>query len=163
MELTAEAAIVIFHRAGGWKPGGARPWSWANRAIRSMIAAEIGHRSVELGHDDSLDGEAGVAFVSTEGDADLTIDRIVELNPALAAFVEAYRAVSSERDQDAAWLYRIQKLNGDPSPAHTVADEFGITPTYARQIHKRHFGRVHELVWSDERFAALRAWDWFVA
>ena len=42
-------------------------------------------------------------------------------------------------------------------------NEFGITPTYARQIHKRHFGRVHELVWSDERFAALRAWDWFVA
>ena len=163
MELTAEAAIVIFHRAGGWKPGGARPWSWANRAIRSMIAAEIGHRSVELGHDDSLDGEAGVALVSTGGDTDLTIDALVELDSTLGTFVEAYRSVSSDRDQDAAWLFRVQKVNGDPSPAHTVADEFGITPDHARQIHKRHFTRVHDLVWNDDRFAAIRAWDWFAA
>ncbi|MEK9999316.1 MAG: hypothetical protein VW623_04355, partial [Acidimicrobiaceae bacterium] len=70
--LTADAAMVIFDRAAGWKPGGAKPWNWAARAIRSMIAADIGHRQVALGNDDSLDGEAGSAPVMS--DADLTIE-----------------------------------------------------------------------------------------
>ena len=64
--LTADAAMVIFDRAAGWKPGGAKPWNWAARAIRSMIAAEIGHRQVELGNDDTLRGEAGSAPVMSD-------------------------------------------------------------------------------------------------
>lgn len=161
--LTADAAMVIFDRAAGWQPGGAKPWNWAARAIRSMIAAEIGHRSVELGHDDSLDGEADVAPVSTGGDIDLTIESLVARHPRLAAFAEAWRAVSSERDQDVAWLFRVQKVNGDPSPARTVADEFGISPANARKIHERHLTKVTRLVAADERFEALRTWEWFVA
>lgn len=159
--LTADAAVVIFDRAAGWKPGGARPWNWAARAIRSMIAAEIGHRSVELGTDDSLEGEAGGAPVVS--DADLTIESVVARHPALGPLGDAWRSVSSDRDQEAAWLFRVQKVNGDPSPARTVADEFGITPANARKIHQRHVTRVTDVVWSDDRFASLRRWEWFAA
>lgn len=161
--LAADAAMVIYDRAAGWQPGGAKPWNWAARAIRSMIAAEIGHRSVELGHDDSLDGEAGVAPVSTGGDADLTIERFVSLAPEFEPFGEAWCSVSSERDQQAAWLFRVQKENDDPSPAHTVADEFGISPANARKIHERHFTRVNAVIWTEERYEALRRWEWFAA
>ena len=159
--LTADAAMVIFDRAAGWKPGGAKPWNWAARAIRSMIVAGIGHRQVELGNDDSLDGEAGSAPVVS--DADLTIEGIVALAPELEPLVEVWRSVSSARDQEAAWLFRVQKENHDPSPARTVADEFGISPANARQIHQRHFTRVKTVIWADERYEPLRHWDWFAA
>ena len=78
--------MVIFDRAAGWKPGGAKPWTGHAGAIRSMIVAEIGHRQVELGNDDSLDGEAGSAPVVS--DADLTIEGIVALAPELEPLVE---------------------------------------------------------------------------
>lgn len=158
--LTADAAAVIFHRSAGWKPGGAKPWNWAGRAIRSMIAADIGHRSVELGHDDTLEGEVNDA---PAGGADLTLERFVSLHSSHELFGEAYCSVSSDRDQLAAWLFRVQKVNDDPSPAHTVSDEFGITAAHARKIHERHFSRVHALIWSDDRYAPLRTWKWFEA
>lgn len=158
--LVADAATVIFHRAGGWKPGGAKPWNWAGRAIRSMIAADIGHRSVELGHDDTLEGEVND---TPAGAADLTVERFVSLDPSHALFGEAYAAVSSDRDQLAAWLFRVQKVNGDPSPAHTVADEFGVSAAHARKIHERHFSRVRALVWAEHRYEPLRSWRWFEA
>ena len=159
--LTADAATVIFDRASGWKPGGAKPWNWAARAIRSMVAAEIGHRLAELGDDESVDGEAGGAPVVS--DADLTIEHFVSLDPVFKPFGEAWRSVSSERDQEAAWLFRIQKETGDPSPARTVADEFDISPANARKIHERHFVRVKAVIWDDERFDSLRRWEWFAA
>ena len=159
--LTADAATVIFERASGWKPGGAMPWNWAGRAIRSMIAAEIGHRLVELGDDESADGQVGGAAVAS--DADLTIARFASLAAELEPFGEAWCAVGSHRDQEAAWLFRVQKETGDPSPAHTVANEFGISPANARKIHQRHFERVNEVIWNDERFEPLRRWEWFAA
>ena len=51
----------------------------------------------------------------------------------------------------------------DPSPARTVADEFGISPANARKIHERHFTRVNAVIWADERYEPLRHWDWFAA
>jgi len=161
--LTADAAVVIFDRAAGWQPGGAKPWNWAARAIRSMVAADIGHRSVELGNDDILDGEADAVRSEHSNGADLTIERLASIDPALTILEDAYRSVSSERDQQAAWLFRVQKVNGDPSPAHTVADEFGISPAYARKIHERHFARVRAAVLEEDRYRPLRALPWFAA
>ena len=71
--------------------------------------------------------------------------------------------MSSDRDQEAAWLFRVQKVNGDPSPARTVADEFGVSPANARKIHQHHVARVTDVVWSDDRFADLRRRAWFAA
>jgi len=96
-------------------------------------------------------------------DADLTIEGIVALAPELEPFVHVWRSVSSARDQEAAWLFRVQKENHDPSPARTVADEFGISPANARKIHERHFTRVNAVIWADERYEPLRHWDWFAA
>ena len=154
--LTADAATVIFERASGWKPGGAMPWNWAGRAIRSMIAAEIGHRLVTQRRHAMVVGRAAVA-----SDADLTARS--SLAAEFEPFGEAWCAVGSHRDQEAAWLFRVQKETGDPSPAHTVANEFGISPANARKIHQRHFDRVNEVIWNDERFEPLRRWEWFAA
>lgn len=158
--LTADAATVIFERAAGWKPGGAKPWNWAALAIRSMIAAELGHRSVELSDDENGAEAVGTSTVS---DADLTLEHFVSLTAEFEPFMEAWRAVGSERNQEVAWLFRVQKETGDPSPAHTVADEFGISPANARKIHQRHFEKVSEVVASEERFESLRHWEWFAA
>lgn len=161
--LTADAAMVIFDRAGGWRPGGAAPWNWAARAIRSMIAADIGHRSVEFDADDGPEGEAGTAGADTADGTDLTLDGLAAHGPAFALFAELYRSVGSRRDQDAAWLFRTQKVIGDPSPARTVAHHLGLSAANARQVHRRHFARVQAEVWADDRYAELRDWQWFAA
>ena len=161
--LTTDAAVVIFERARSWKPGGAAPWNWAGRAIRSMIATEIGHRSVELGNDDGLDGEAGTDAAPVAGGVDLTIDALIAHDPAFVLFAEVYRSVGTARDQEAAWLFRTQKETGDPSPARTVAHHLGLSAANARQVHRRHFARVSERIWSDDRYTDLRDWAWFAA
>ena len=111
-----------------------------------------------------LEGGAPLVIVSAPSNgADLTIERLASIDPALTILEDAYRSVSSERDQQAAWLFRVQKVNGDPSPAHTVADEFGISPAYARKIHERHFARVRAAVLEEDRYRPLRALPWFAA
>jgi hypothetical protein len=59
--------------------------------------------------------------------------------------------------------YRIQRALGDPSPAHVVAREFGLTPANVRQIDCRMRKRVAALISSTPRFATLREVRWFAA
>jgi hypothetical protein len=73
------------------------------------------------------------------------------------------RSVGSTRDQDIFIQYRLQKGLGDPSPAHAVAAEFGVSPANVRQIDCRMRRRVAAAVASSPRFESLREVQWFVA
>ncbi len=163
--LTLDACDVIFLRAGGWRPGGARPWVWAHKAIRAEVARSIGHRTVELveGLDD-LAGEAdsrnGGAVVDLAGD-DLGV--LIGRHPQVRLLDEAIRAVGTPAHQEIYWEYRLQQGLGDPSPADTVGRRFGKRPATIRQICKRHGDRVWAKVCDDERFAELRDHGWFAA
>ena len=47
--LVWDVALVLQQRARAWDPsGGALPWYWASRAIRSEIARLIGHAHVDI-------------------------------------------------------------------------------------------------------------------
>ena len=161
--LTLDACEVIMERAGGWRPGGAAPWTWARLAIRSRVAVAVGHRTVEF-DDTDVDGEAGDhpggVVVDLTGD-DLAV--LIERHPAVRLLDAAIRAVGSERDQRIYWEYRIQQGLGDPSPARTVGPRFGVQPDNVRQISRRHGTKVWTLVQTDDRFTELRDHGWFAA
>ncbi len=182
--LVIDACEVIFERAAGWRSGGALPWNWASRAIRSRVAAGIGHRLVEF--DDQHDGDdtishapileaggvEGEASSRAAGAADLTLDTdplvaeiaaLVRADPRAGLLDRAMRAVGGERNRRICWQYGIQKALGDPSPAVTVGHMFDLEPGNIRQIFRRHRAKVLELVRSDDAFEQLREISWFAA
>ena len=65
--MALDACLLIADRAAGWKVGGAKPWTWAFRAIRSQVASSIGHRVIELDECDWSDGEAGPPDTVVDG------------------------------------------------------------------------------------------------
>lgn len=161
--LVLDACYVIYDRASGWKPGGALPWRWARLAIRAEISRAVGHRTVR--------GEDG-DFETTEvdppgaGNDALGPDDFAELarrHPTVALLADLVRSVGSPRDQRIFIQYRLQKGLGDPSPAHVVAAEFGVSPANVRQIDCRMRRRVARVVATSPRFEPLREVQWFVA
>jgi len=186
--LVIDACEVLFKRAGGWRPGGALPWNWARQAIRSGVAAGVGHRQVEFS-DASRVGSAATCGSGVEGEAsgpradaadltgytvlDLVLASVTPVGNDLAAIVsadprarlldQAIRSVGHERSQLVCWQYGIQKSMGDPSPSITVGRMFGLNPGNVRQIYRRHKARVEALIEVDERFVSLREIGWFAA
>jgi hypothetical protein len=160
--LVQTAALVVFDRARGWRPGAALPWTWADRAIRHAIAIDLGHPSVELDTDrqaDALESVLGSTVAAVAGPGGGVVvgfdaDRV--RHPKLRLFREAIGRVGSERDQCVHWEYEVQKGLGDPSPAVTVAAQFGLRADNVRQITRRHRQKVRTLIDSDGRYAALR-------
>lgn len=160
--LVHDAVMVILDRAGGWRPGGALPWNWAQRAIRAEVAVKVGHRTVAFG--DGVEGEVSdhiSGYVSAGGNmvVDLTGDDLVVLaqrNPSVELVLRAVRAAGSERDQKVFLEYRLQQQLGDPSPAHTVAHTSGLTAANVRQIVRRHGQKIRARILGDPTFEPVR-------
>src|SRR3546814_20522165 len=51
--------------------------------------------------------------------------------------------------------YQIQQVQGDPSPAHTLAERYGTSPEALRKRICRGRRRLRHVVKTDPRFAAL--------
>lgn len=60
--LVHSAALAVFDRAGGWRTDGARPWTWAARAIRHEVDRYLGHPSVAY---DPVRHDAATAAAAT--------------------------------------------------------------------------------------------------
>lgn len=167
-ELVQEAALVIFDRAGAWsRDGGAAPWTWAERAIHQRVIEHLGHPSVEFDpvhHEPALhpDRAGGPAPVSAAA-GDVDFDDLAARIPEIGLLNEAIDAVGSARDRQVHIQYRVQKVLGDPSPAHTVAGEFGLEPDNVRQIDRRMRVKVHQLIEDDPRYAGLADLGWWAA
>lgn len=152
--LVTDAAFVIMEHAHSWDPaGGALPWNWANRAIRSQIALGVGHRVVESVED----RESEVNATGTAGDADLgpaDLESLALRYPQIRLALDAVAEVASERDSKVFLLFREQKLLGDPSPSHTVAEQSGLSAANVRQIHSRTMRKVAALV-TEPRYSSI--------
>lgn len=158
--LVWEAAFVIAERAGAWDPTGALPWSWAYRAIRSVVAGQIGNARTDADVE-ALDLVDPASTRPGSGAADVDLARLAADEPAFALLLEALALVGcTERQRDVHLEYRIQKALGDPSPANTVGAAFGLSPANVRQIDRRVRQRIIDLAAEDERFFALRDLPW---
>lgn len=159
--IVIDIALHLFHEAGSWNPeGGALPWVWARRAIEKIVYADLGHRSVEI---DELDRDRSAA--STEAPAiavevDATLAVVAERDPAVAKLIEAISLVGSERDAAVHTEYRVQRAAGDPSPANTVAAEFGLQPANVRQIDARMKRKLRHLAETDSTYSEIGALRW---
>lgn len=154
--LVVDACLVIADKAAGWQPdGGALPWNWAKRAIRSSIARTIDQQAAASEEDFECDAEAG-----GETGYDVTPEtwaRLAAANKQLGLLDEALTTVASERDR---WLfieYLTQQGGGDPSPALTVGTIYGLQAANVRQIVRRQRQRLAKQAETDARFASLRS------
>jgi hypothetical protein len=168
-DLVLTAALALQARADGWDPEGAPPWIWAEKAVRSAIAAHIGHATVDL--DPELlvaglteqpelpfDGSAGL-----EGDAEAVLTRLAFIDDRASLWWSAVAQVTTDRNRTVYFEYEIQRALGDRSPSHTVATQQGLTPDNVRQIASRVRRRLADLIARDERYAELRRLEWFAA
>ncbi|MBV6509422.1 MAG: hypothetical protein JJLCMIEE_02513 [Acidimicrobiales bacterium] len=157
--LVWDVALVIQERSHSWSSGGgALPWYWAARAIRSEVARLIGHAQAPLDIDSIEAARPALADAAAEAD----LDELALQYPVLGLLQEAIGMVASPRHAELHIEYQLQKCNGDPSPAQTVATMFATTPANVRQIDCRIRRRLRQLIYSDDRFAGLRGLEWFV-
>jgi hypothetical protein len=157
--LVLDACHVIWSRSRGWQPGGALPWTWAARAIRSELARAVGHRCVVVDDHGDAPGEPGP-------DGSLGVDdfhALARRHPVVGLLADAVARLGSARDQQVFIEYRLQKELGDPSPSHVVGREFGLSPANVRQIDCRMRRKLAVIVADDDRLAELRDVRWIAA
>lgn len=155
-ELVMDACLVIRDVAGGWRPGGAQPWNWAQRRIRAAIARSLGIYASPLDmHAPHLSDDRIPAPCVDELVAE-TLARLVDEDERLALFAEATRIAGVDDVTLVQWLeYKIHMDSGDPSPAHTVGHLYGLEPATVRKRVSRARRRVHAVLKQDPRFADL--------
>lgn len=152
--LVIDVALWFLDHGSAYDPAASLPWVWADKSIRSLVAAEIGHRSVEF---EPAIGEALPAVPDSSG---VELRELAERDRSVALLMEAVEQVGSERDATVHLEYRVQKALGDPSPSHTIGDMVGLQAANIRQIDNRMRKKVAELVKLDDRFGPLKELAW---
>ena len=159
--LVLDACMELREVAGGWKPGGALPWWWAEGRIRSLVNLWVGvHADPIDDHWNDVEDEVSGAAPSAEDSVAATFARLVEEVPLVGLVAEAAQAARVDDVSLVCLLdYCIQQDQGDPSPAHTLADRYGISPEAMRQRICRGRRRLRHVVTTDPRFAALAEFE----
>lgn len=158
-ELVVEAVLVVAEVAGSWRvDGGALPWVWAERRIYGRIAAYVGQYAVEFDgeRDGAADASATNTAVAIEENEWETLAALAARDERVALLHAALAEVTTMRQRMILLAYEALKSDGDPSPSHTLAAEFELTPANVRQIVRRTKVRVDNLVRTDDRFAPIR-------
>lgn len=153
--LVLDSCMVLRDVAAAWRPGRALPWWWAEGRIRTVVSSWVGVHADPLDDrwippDDDVPAPAGDEPVAA------TFARLVAEVPLVGLVAEACRAA---RVDDVALVclldYCMQQHQGDPSPAHTLAGRYGVTPETLRKRISRDRARLRAIVRSEERFADL--------
>jgi hypothetical protein len=127
-----------------------------------MVAAWAGPFTERLGDSEPASGlavPATAAPVSPGRDDEVLVafDRLAGCQPVIGLLGEALARVSRRRQQRILFEFRLQAVQGDPSPAVTVARHFEMSPNAVRQTCKRVLDRVRRLAEEDQYFAPLAA------
>lgn len=164
------ACLVIRDRAAGWSPdGGAMPWTWASMAIRAMVYDAVGHRVTDLDDGSFDEGEDAGGRPPAPGEStgeDRAVEDFVRLacrHPFVRLLLDTLREVASERDYEVVLEYVVQRSNGDPSPSHTVAREFRLSPDNVRQIFSRTRRKLLAAIDDDPSLVPLLEIWWLAA
>lgn len=155
--LVLDACMELLQVAASWRPGGALPWWWAEGRIRAVVNGWVGVHADNL--DDHVEAiEDGEAFHAASDEAEIaeTFARLVDEVPLVGLVAEAAREARIDELILLCLLdYRVQQDQGDPSPAHTLAPRYGVTPDALRQRVSRGRKRLRAVVDTDPRFAPI--------
>ena len=155
--LVIDACIELRAVAQAWRPGGALPWWWAEGRIRAVVNGWVGVHADNLDdHVESVeDGEVFHAATEEDEIAE-TFARLVDEVPLVGLVAEAAREARIDELILLCLLdYRVQQDQGDPSPAHTLAPRYGVSPDALRQRVSRGRKRLRAVVDTDPRFAPI--------
>lgn len=152
--------------AAAWDPaGGALPWNWAEKRVRTLVRSRIGQYAdswdderhgaefIEIGPGDDEGLGSGVG---ADLDEELLLARLAELDDRCALLREGLELVASARDRGVFLLAELQQAMGDPSPANTVAESFAMSPAAVRKAVQRVRDRLAALASRDARFEPIR-------
>ena len=154
--LVLDACMELHAVAAAWRPGGALPWWWAEGRIRGIVNRWVGIHADALDEQWGEEREGEPPAPSSEGSLAEAFARLVAEDPRVQLVAEAARAAKVDDVALVCLLdYQIQQGQGDPSPAHTLAERYGTTPDAMRQRICRGRRRLRQVVQSDPRFAVL--------
>lgn len=156
-DLAAEACFMLGRLARGWQPDGALPWSWARHRLVNLIDDWSGARTIPFDdHAPRSDRTAGaLAYQGPEPEALDTLERLAVHDSRCALLLAALVEAVPTADREVLLRYAQQQAAGDPSPAHTVAADLGLSPPIVRQRACRARRRLRRVIEHDPRFAGL--------
>ena len=105
-----------------------------------------------------VDFEDGEVFHAATDEDEIaeTFARLVDEVPLVGLVAEAAREARIDELILLCLLdYRVQQDQGDPSPAHTLAPRYGVSPDALRQRVSRGRKRLRAVVDTDPRFAPI--------
>ena len=155
--LVLDACMALLEVAPAWRPDGAQPWWWAQGRILGEVRRWVGvHADALDDHEHGLDDRSEPVVSVDDEPIAATFARLVDREPVVGLLPEACRAARVGEEAMFCLLeYRIQQDQGDPSPAHTLAPRYGVTPEALRQRVSRSTRRLRRVVADDPRYAAL--------
>ena len=145
-EMLVEAVLVLQRVAGAWSPeGGAMPWIWARHRLANVVDEFLGQLGTSFDAGTELHLAAPPPTVACEEvDVEEVLARLAregsiagERYRQIEYLQVALRAVASDRDRRVFLEVEVQAAAGDPSPANTVGQLFGLQPAAVRQIRCR--------------------------
>ncbi len=155
--LVLDACMELVQVAEAWRPGGALPWWWAEGRIRAVVNGWVGVHADDL--DDHVETvEDGEEFHAATDEWEIaeTFAHLVAEVPLVGLVAEAARMAKVDELILLCLLdYQVQQDQGDPSPAHTLAPRYGVSPDALRQRVSRGRKRLRAVVDDDPRFAPL--------
>jgi hypothetical protein len=164
--LVTTAALEIFDRADGWDDSGAPPWVWAERAIRSAVARQVGHAIADVTIEEwsqVREGPVQQTLRGLDGDARQVLTRLSVYEPRAQLWWDAVGGLTNDRNRNVYFEFVVQQALGDRAPAQTVAPLFDLRPDNVRQIVRRVRLRLAERIRTDARLEPLRDLRWFAA
>jgi hypothetical protein len=164
--LVTTAALEIFDRADAWDASGAPPWIWAERAIRSALARQIGHALADVTVEELsrlADGPVQQTLQGLDGDAQRVLKRLSLREPRAQLWWDAVGNLTSDRNRNVYFEFVLQQALGDRAPANTVGAIFDLRPSNVRQIVRRVRRALAERIRTDAGLEALRDLRWFAA
>jgi hypothetical protein len=153
--LVIDGCLSLFDCAASWDAGGgALPWTWAARRLAHLAARWVGQHADRFDparHDGSAESHA----VERDGEELEVLGRLAGCHDRCALVEEALARVATARDRAILLELRVQEVEGDPSPANTVAARHGLKPEAVRQVTCRVRARLRRLASAEARYAAI--------
>ena len=147
----------LIPHVGAWRPDGALPWRWAWAHLTTEVRKNQGYWPLAAA--DPRDDIAETPVVAAvDGDLFDTVARLAADEPRVAALLSVLEATGTPAD-DIALLFDLaeQRHAGDPSPSHTVAPRYGLSPDAARKRAQRTRDRVRDFIVDHPEHADLAA------
>src|SRR4051812_49226426 len=152
--IVLDACFALADCASGWDPSKhVPPWTWAEHRMVKVVSAWIGQYADEL-DERAYDMPTSVSGRSDEADP---LELLMTCDdPRSRLLRDALDCAGvSARDRRLLVETELQTTLGDPSPASTIALEFGMQPAAVRQAVKRSKDRLRQLAAAEARYAPL--------